>query len=120
MNISLADNNRYVLLSRYCGTFSNSTRIAILEKLAANKHCMKGDFMEIPGISRFTVGQNLKDLRKYGLVNGTFTSKNITYCINYEKLEEFKQLFDNFYNALIKNRASVNPTNKDCAASSNK
>lgn len=114
MNVMLADNNRHVLLSRYCGTFSNATRLAILEKLAANEHCMKGDFMEIPGISRFTVGQNLKDLRKYGLVNGTFTSKNITYCLNYEKLEEFKQLFDNLYTTLIKNKSSVNPNNVDC------
>lgn len=105
---------RNLMLSRFSAALGNPTRIAILDSLASHEHCVKGDFLEIPGISRFTVGQNLKELKKYGLVNGSFTSKKITYCLDYDKLEEFKLLFDNFYNSLVKNRNSVNPENEIC------
>ena len=114
------ENNTHLLLSRFCGTLSNPTRIAILEKLACNEQCVKGDLMEIPGIARFTVGQNLKELKKYGIVNGSFTSRNMSYCINYEKLEEFKLLFDTLYNTLIQNKNSVNPKNEICGTFTSK
>lgn len=108
-----ADNSRHLILAKYCATLSNPTRVAILEAVAAQAQCVE-EFIEMQGLSRFTVGQNLKELKKYKIINGTFSSSNTSYCIDYERLEEFKMLFDNLYLQLIKNKGSVNPMNKIC------
>ncbi len=107
-------NNRQVDLSRFCAAMGNPNRIVILETLASQGYCVKDDFLEIEGLSKFTVGMNLKYLKKFGLINGSFTSRNLSYCVDYEKLEDFKLLFDGFYNTLMENKDKVNPQNTIC------
>lgn len=107
------ENSRRLMLARYCATLSNPTRVAILEAVAAQTQCVE-EFIEMQGLARFTVVQNLKELKKYKIINGTFSSSNTTYCIDYERLEEFKILFDDLYLQLTKNKNTVNPTNKLC------
>jgi len=101
-------------LSRFCAAVSNPNRVVILESLACQGNCVKDDFLEIEGLSKFTVGMNLKYLKKFGLINGSFTTRNLCYCIDYKKLEEFKELFDDFYNTLVSNKEKVNPKNEIC------
>lgn len=108
-------NNRQDDLSRFCAAMGNPNRIAILETLASQGNCVNGDFHEIKGLSKFTVGLNLKYLKKFGLINGSFTSRNLSYCIDYKQLEDFKQLFDGFYNTLMANKDKVNPQNTTCS-----
>lgn len=108
-------NNRQEELSRFCAAMGNPNRIVIMETLASQGNCVKDDFLEIEGLSKFTVGLNLKYLKKFGLINGSFTSRNLSYCIDYKKLEEFKQLFDGFYNTLMVNKEKVNPQNTICS-----
>lgn len=109
-------NNRQEQLSRLCAAMGNPNRIVLMETLASQGQCVKNDFLEIDGLSKFTVGMNLKYLKKFGLINGTFTSKNLSYCIDYKKLEEFKELFDTFYNSMMSNKEKVNPENVNCNA----
>lgn len=71
--------------------------------------------MEMGEVSKFTVGQNVKQLAKLGLINGSFTRKTMSYCINYEKLEEWKSAADELYNSLVKNKDKVNPNNSPCS-----
>lgn len=101
--------------SKLCAALSNTTRIAILEKIANSESCITGDFMEMGEVSKFTVGQNVKQLAKLGLINGSFTKKTMSYCINYEKLEEWKKEVDELFNSWIKNKDKVNPTNAPCS-----
>lgn len=108
-------NNRQKTLSRFCASMANPTRIAILETLAVQENC-NTDIIEIPGLSKFTVQQNLKYLKKFDLINGGLDSKKISYCIDYKKLKEFKNLFDEFYNKVIESKAEVNPENIPCNA----
>lgn len=107
-------NNPHETLARYCGTLSNQRRVALLAEIAANSNCVKDSFVEVEGLNKFAVGMNLKYLKKYGLVNGTITTKQLQYCINYEKLEEFKTLFDQFYTSLIQHKSTVGITNQNC------
>ena len=95
---------RYDTLARFCGSLSNPRRIALLKAIASNSNCVKDNFAEVEGLNKFAVGMNLKYLKKLRLVNGTFTTKKFQYCINYEKREEFKTLFDDFYNSVIENK----------------
>src|ERR1700761_2444380 len=94
-------------LARFCAAIGNHTRIAILETLACHESC-ESDIREVAGLSRFTVGVNLKYLKKYGLIKGSFTSKNISYCIDHEQLDHFKNLFDTFYNKVTENKQKIN------------
>lgn len=71
--------------------------------------------MEMGEVSKFTVGQNVKQLAKLGLVNGSFTRKTMSYCIDYEKLEKWKNAIDEIYLSLIKNKDKVNPANLPCS-----
>lgn len=105
---------RYETLARLCGSLSNPRRIALLKAIASNSNCVKDNFVEVEGLNKFAVGMNLKYLKKFELVNGTFTTKKLQYCINYEKLEEFKSLFDDFYNSVIENKESIGLTDKNC------
>lgn len=100
-------------LARFCASLSNDTRITILETLARRNSC-EASIKEIAGLSKFTVEMNLKYLKKYGLVKGSFKSKNTSYCIDYERLEELKDLFDAFYNKLVENRPKTNSETVSC------
>ena len=105
---------RYETLARFCGALSNQRRIALLAAVASNSNCVKDSYVEVEGLNKFAVGMNLKYLKKFGLVNGTFTSKKLQYCINYEQLEEFKGLFDEFYNSIIENKANIGSKSESC------
>lgn len=100
-------------LSRFCASLGNPSRIAILETLTNRVNC-NTDIIEIQGLSKFTVQQNLKYLKKFGLINGGVNARKISYCIDYEKVEEFKTMFDDFYNKIMAHKAQVNPENVPC------
>jgi hypothetical protein len=93
-----------VRLAKMAGCIANPTFIAIMEVLARKGNCVKDDFIHIEGISRLTVALNLKYLKKYGLINGSLTARNLSYCLNYDKIEEFKMLFDEFYRRIMQSR----------------
>jgi DNA-binding MarR family transcriptional regulator len=115
MERKFQQNRRYVSLSKLCAALSNPTRIAILDKIAENDSCVTGDFLEMGEVTKFTTGQNIKQLARLGLINGSFTKKTMSYCINYETLEEWKAVVDELYESWIKNKDKVNPTNAVCA-----
>ena len=60
----------------------STARIAIIEKTANRESCITGDFAEMTEMSRFTVGQNVKQLARVGIINGSFTKKTMIYCID--------------------------------------
>lgn len=101
-------------IAKFCASLSNTSRLAILETLACSGSCA-GDINGIAGLSRFTVGMNLKYLKKFGLVKGSLTSKNISYCLDYEKLEEMKKKFDEFYKNITENKPKQEYANGSCA-----
>ena len=100
-------------IAKFCASLANTSRLAILETLGRTENCA-GDINEVAGLSRFTVGMNLKYLKKYGLIKGSLTSKNISYCLDYEKLEELKNLFDQFYNRITENKPKAENGNVSC------
>ena len=67
---------RYETLARFCGSLSNSRRIALLKAIASNSNCVKDKFVEVEGLNKFAVGMNLKYLKKFELVNAASTTRN--------------------------------------------
>lgn len=100
-------------LAGFFASLSNTTRIAILERLACRDYC-ENHINEIGGLSRFTIAMNIKYLKKHGLIKGSLTTKNISYCLNYKRLDEFKTLFDEFYNKVTQNRTKLDSSDISC------
>lgn len=107
-------NKAHIEFAKMCAALSNPTRIAIISRIAESSSCVKGDFLEMEEITKFTSGQNIKQLSKIGLVNGSFKRKTINYCLNYEQLANWKAIVDNLYELWIQNREKVNPNNAPC------
>ncbi len=78
-------------LANLVKALSHPARLMILEYLAAQKVCMSGDITnEIP-LSRTTVSQHLKELKKIGLIQGTVEGLTVNYCLKPEAISQLRQ-----------------------------
>lgn len=84
---------------------AHPARLQILQFLAETKTCISGDISEELPLSRTTVNQHLKELKEAGLISGQVDGVKVNYCLNYQKVEQMKQLIDSF---LIKFRLPEN------------
>jgi ArsR family transcriptional regulator, arsenate/arsenite/antimonite-responsive transcriptional repressor len=71
---------------------SHPARLAILKYLAETRTCITGDITEELPLSRTTVNQHLKELKKVGLVQGTIEGVRTNYCLNATRIAEFKEM----------------------------
>lgn len=101
-------------LTRFFGALSSEKRICLLYDAATHNDCMH-EIQESAGLSRFSVSINLKHLSKSGLIKGSLNQRNTNWCINHAELDRFKELFDNFYNEMNRNRNS-----EQCCTPSNR
>lgn len=88
----------------YAKALSHPARIAILRYLAESKVCITGDITDAIPLGRTTVLQHLQVLKESELIRGDIDGKRICYCINSDRFDEMKQLFDEL---LLK----INPIN---------
>jgi ArsR family transcriptional regulator, arsenate/arsenite/antimonite-responsive transcriptional repressor len=92
-------------LARFAKILSHPARIAIIEMLDQKKTCISGDISYDLPLSRTTISQHLQDLKNAGLIKGEISGQRIYYCIDYDKLDEIKSLFDRFFNNISYNQA---------------
>ena len=78
-------------------TLSHPARIAIIQLLAVKKEIKTGNISDFLPISRTTVSQHLKALKKSGIIRGTIDGLKIHYCLNDEKLKQIKSVFCCFF-----------------------
>ncbi len=75
---------------------AHPARLAILKYLAEMKTCMTGNIAEEMPLSRTTVNQHLKELKKVGLIKGTVEGVKTNYCINPDNVEWLKKTLQSF------------------------
>lgn len=84
-------------LAQFAKVFSHPARLMILKYLAEKKVCISGDITnEIP-LSRTTVSQHLKELKKAGLIQGTIDGLTVNYCLNPKAVEALKTSMNKFF-----------------------
>ena len=84
-------------LAQFAKVFSHPARLMILKYLAEKKVCISGDITnEIP-LSRTTVSQHLKELKKAGLIQGTIDGLTVNYCLNPKAVEALKDSMNKFF-----------------------
>ena len=84
-------------LSQFAKAFSHPARLMILKYLAEKKVCISGDITKEIPLSRTTVSQHLKELKKVGLIQGTIDGLNVNYCLNPGEVEKLKVSMNKFF-----------------------
>lgn len=79
---------------------AHPARLQILQFLAQTKTCISGDISEELPLSRTTVNQHLKELKDAGLIRGHVTGVKMNYCLDYEKVDEMKEILTGFLNEI--------------------
>lgn len=84
-------------LAQVAKVLAHPARIAILEYISRQENCICNDLVDVIGLSQPTISQHLNEIKKIGLLKGTFEGKNLCYCINEERWEELQNSFNTFF-----------------------
>ena len=76
---------------------AHPARVAILEYISRQENCICTDLVDEIGLAQPTISQHLNEIKKIGLLDGTFEGKNLCYCINKERWTEVQQLLSSFF-----------------------
>ncbi len=71
---------------------SHPARLDIMKYLAGTRTCITGDITEEVPLSRTTVNQHLKELKKVGLIRGTINGSRTNYCLNLTRIAELREM----------------------------
>lgn len=78
-------------------------RLTILKFLAKTPSCICNDIVDIVPLSQPTISRHLSELKRVGLIRGTFEGKNICYCIDQSTWTKVKSTIDDLSGVLDRN-----------------
>ena len=86
-------------IANFAKAMSHPVRVYILKKLSErNACCYSGELVnEIP-VGRSALSMHLKELKNAGLIQGEVELPYIKYCLNREKWEKAKEMFNGLFN----------------------
>ena len=96
-------------IAQIAKAFSHPARVAIILHLLKINACINTDLVQEMGLAQATISQHLRELKEIGIVKGTIEGVSVNYCINAEKWEEVKLLFNEMFE-----RYNPPPTNDCC------
>jgi predicted transcriptional regulator len=85
------EQNELATLAKALG---HPARIAILQHLLSTNACINSDLVQELGLAQATISQHLKELKQIGIIQGTVEGVSMSYCINPEKWNDLKSLFN--------------------------
>ena len=94
-------NSEFTSLADYSKALSHPVRIKILDILTEKKACICGDIVELLPLAQSTVSQHLKELKKVGLIKGEIEGPKTCYCLDIDKLNHARMLFQNYFQKYI-------------------
>ncbi|WP_422349923.1 ArsR/SmtB family transcription factor [Flagellimonas sp.] len=94
-------------LAQAAKVLAHPARIAILEYVSRQENCICNDLVDVIGLAQPTISQHLNEIKKIGLLKGTFEGKNLCYCINQERWEELQQSFNVFFSNINQNCCQI-------------
>lgn len=81
-------------LARIAKAFAHPARIAIIEYLLKANACINSDLVQELGLAQATISQHLRELKDIGVIKGSIDGISMNYCIDSEKWQEIRQLFN--------------------------
>ncbi|CAB5095361.1 Transcriptional regulator, ArsR family [Olavius algarvensis associated proteobacterium Delta 3] len=82
-------------LAELCRALGHPARVRILEFLKKMDKCICGTIVDSLPLAQSTVSQHLKQLKSAGLVKGEIEGPRTCYCLDRERLDQFKQYVAN-------------------------
>lgn len=82
---------------------AHPARVAILQYISKQEGCICNDLVDVIGLAQPTISQHLNEIKKIGLLKGTFEGKNLCYCIDRAKWQELQELFHSFFGKINQN-----------------
>lgn len=95
--------NAHNTLASAAKVLAHPARAAILQYISKQENCICNDLVEEIGLSQPTISQHLNEIKKIGLLKGTFHGKNLCYCIDTTKWEELQEIFHDFFGKINQN-----------------
>ena len=91
-----------ITLAGFAKALSHPARIAILRHLAAHNNCCFNEISKEIPLADSTVSQHIAELKKAGLIEGSFELPRIKYCINAKNWKLARKYFKEFTKIKIK------------------
>lgn len=87
-------------LAQFTRSIGHPARIAVLKAIAATGTIIEGEIIDVPPLSKATVIQHLRELKRAGLVNGRIFGTKARYSLDKENFEKFQKHFGDFIGSL--------------------
>ncbi len=78
--------------------FAHPARVAIIQYLLKTNACINSDLIQELGLAQATISQHLRELKDIGIIQVNIEGARICYCINPERWEAIKTIFNNLFN----------------------
>lgn len=75
-----------------CKALAHPARVQLLRYLAAYGACYFGSLTDVLSLAPSTISQHVTILKQARLILGSADEQRVCYCVNPERLEQFKQL----------------------------
>ena len=85
--------NEDIRLARFAKALAHPARIAILRHLASLDTCCFNEISKEIPLADSTVSQHLTELKSAGLIQGSFDTPRIKYCIDMENWKLARKYF---------------------------
>lgn len=85
-------------IANYAKAFAHPARVAIIEHLIKTNSCINGDLVQELGLAQATISQHLRELKDIGIITGSIEGTRISYCIDQQKWDEVKHVFNSIFN----------------------
>lgn len=92
-------------LAHFTRAIGHPARVAVLIAIAKLNKDVEGEVIDVPPLSKSTVIQHLRELKRAGLINGRIFGTKAKYWIDEEKFERFKSLFSEFIQSVESEQA---------------
>ena len=102
LNRSSAFNPEDKKLAKLTKALSHPARIAILKILSEENMLICGDIVKSLPLAQSTVSQHLQELKKANLITHKVNGLKSCYQINYNTINEFYQLMQQFFDTTNK------------------
>jgi len=83
-------------LAHYTRAIGHPARVAVLLAIAKKGNLVEGDVIDVPPLSKATVIQHLRELKRAGLIDGRIFGVKSKYWIDKDNFEKFKKDFSSF------------------------
>jgi DNA-binding transcriptional ArsR family regulator len=83
-------------LSHFARAIGHPARVAVLLEIAKRGNNVFGEIIDIPPLSKTTVLQHLRELKRAGLIQGRIFGTKAAYSLDLENISKFHQSFFQF------------------------